>query len=204
MPGDARMPAIFLGHGNPMNALCDNAWTHAWAALGAELPKPEAILTVSAHWYRPATAVTVSAEPRTIHDFGGFPTELYQVQYPAPGAPALAERVAQLLQPTVVEMDETWGLDHGTWSVLVHVYPDANIPVVQLSIDETKPADWHFALARQLHALLDEGILILGSGNIVHTCIPIHGANTRWSRTTGRSVSKRWHEKGWPPATSGR
>ena len=132
------------------------------------MPKPQAILSVSAHWYIEDAAVTVSTAPRTIHDFGGFPAELYQVQYPAPGDPALARRVQKLLSPTDVALDNAWGLDHGTWSVLVHVYPEANIPVVQLSIDETKPAAFHFELGKKLTLLRDEGVLIVGSGNLVH------------------------------------
>ncbi|EAR22479.1 Extradiol ring-cleavage dioxygenase, class III enzyme, subunit B [Nitrococcus mobilis Nb-231] len=162
------MPAIFLGHGNPMNALRDNAYTRRWAALGAALPQPRAVLSISAHWYVPATAVTANAQPRTIHDFGGFPRELHEMQYPAPGAPELAARVAQLLAPVPVELEHGWGLDHGTWSILVHMYPNADIPVIQLSIDETKDANWHHRSARQLAALRDEGILIIGSGNLVH------------------------------------
>ena len=163
-----RMPVIFFGHGNPMNALASNAYTQAWSAIGASLPKPKAILCISAHWYLPKTAVTVMENPRTIHDFGGFPRQLHEVQYPAPGSPDLAVRVSQLLAPVPVAMDKNWGLDHGTWSVLVHVFPEADVPVVQLSIDETKGASWHYAIARQLAPLRDEGILILGSGNLVH------------------------------------
>ena len=162
------MPAIFVGHGNPMNALSRNAYTEAWSAIGTDLPaKPEAILCVSAHWYIPKTAVTAQENPPTIHDFGGFPQELYQVQYPAPGSLELAAEVADLLLPDA-GMDTTWGLDHGTWSVLVHMFPDADIPVIQLSIDETKEAAWHYETARNLAPLRDRGVLILGSGNIVH------------------------------------
>lgn len=163
-----RMPALFFGHGNPMNALLANAYTQQWAAIGAKLPKPKAIISVSAHWYVPEAAVTISTAPRTIHDFGGFPRELYQVQYPAPGEPALAARVQKLLAPVPVRLDERWGLDHGTWSVLCHVYPEANIPVVQLSIDETQPSSFHYDIGKRLAPLREEGILILGSGNIVH------------------------------------
>ena len=164
----SRMPVVFFGHGNPMNAIQENAWTQSWAAIGAELPRPSAVLCISAHWYLPATAVTAVAQPRTIHDFGGFPPALYQVQYPAPGAPELAARVAQLLGPTPVAQDRNWGLDHGTWSVLAHVYPKADVPVVQLSIDETKAASWHYETAKKLAPLRDEGVLIVGSGNLVH------------------------------------
>ncbi len=162
------MPAGFLGHGNPMNAITHNASTEAWATLGRSLPKPRAILAVSAHWYVPGTRVTAMAHPRTIHDFGGFPPELYRVSYPAPGDPALARRVRDLLAPAPVELDERWGLDHGTWSVLCHVFPDADVPVVQLCIDETRDAAFHFSIGQRLAALRDEGVLVLGSGNLVH------------------------------------
>jgi 4,5-DOPA dioxygenase extradiol len=161
-------PAIFFGHGNPMNALQRNAYTEGWAQLGASMPPPEAILSISAHWYVPASAVTALTNPKTIHDFGGFPRELYDVQYPAPGSLRLAQRVADLLAPVPVAMDRGWGLDHGTWSVLKHAYPDADIPVVQLSIDETRESVWHYEVAKQLQPLRDEGVLIMGSGNIVH------------------------------------
>jgi 4,5-DOPA dioxygenase extradiol len=162
------LPAIFFGHGNPMNALSDNAYTQAWRHIGERLPPPDAILCVSAHWYGPGIAVTVDARPRTLHDFGGFPAELYRVRYDAPGDPALARRVRDLLAPLPVALSDTWGLDHGTWSVLCHVYPQADVPVVQLSIDETQPAAFHFDLGRRLAALRDERILIVGSGNLVH------------------------------------
>jgi 4,5-DOPA dioxygenase extradiol len=163
-----RMPTIFFGHGNPMNAVQDNAWSRAWAAVGQRLPRPRAVLSVSAHWYLPGTAATAMAAPRTIHDFGGFPRELFEVEYPAPGDPALARRVGELLAPLPVRADRSWGLDHGTWSVLRHVFPDADVPVVQLGIDETQAPAFHHALGQRLRPLRDEGILLVGSGNIVH------------------------------------
>jgi 4,5-DOPA dioxygenase extradiol len=162
------MPAVFFGHGNPMNALSRNQYTEAWAAIGASLPRPKAILCISAHWYIQDAAVTVSTAPKTIHDFGGFPRELFEVQYSAPGDPELAARVQRLLVPLPVRRDERWGLDHGTWSVLCHVYPQADIPVVQLSIDENQPASFHYDIGQRLAPLREEGILIIGSGNLVH------------------------------------
>jgi 4,5-DOPA dioxygenase extradiol len=162
------LPAIFFGHGNPMNAVANNGYTEAWRRIGQETPRPKTILSISAHWFVPETGVTISTAPKTIHDFGGFPAELYQVQYPAPGDAALARRVQKLLSPLEVTLDQSWGLDHGTWSVLRHVYPAADIPIVQLSIDETKPASFHFEVGKKLSPLRDEGVLIVGSGNLVH------------------------------------
>jgi len=162
------MPTIFFGHGNPMNAVSTNAYTDSWQRIGQKLQRPKAILSISAHWFVPDTGVTVSTAPRTIHDFGGFPEPLYQVKYPAPGDPALARRVQALLSPLHVASDNSWGLDHGTWSVLRHVYPKADIPVVQLSIDESKPAAFHYEIGERLAPLRSEGILIVGSGNLVH------------------------------------
>ena len=164
----ALMPALFFGHGNPMNAIQRNAYTEAWSAIGRALPRPSAIVCVSAHWYLPGTWVTAMERPRTIHDFGGVPLELYQVSYPAAGDPALARRLQQMLGPVAVGLDEEWGLDHGTWSVLCHVFPEADVPVVQLGIDETETAEFHYQLGRRLGALRAEGVLVIGSGNLVH------------------------------------
>jgi 4,5-DOPA dioxygenase extradiol len=161
-------PAVFFGHGNPMNAILHNGYTDAWRAMGAAMGKPRAALLISAHWFVPEVAVTMSTSPRTIHDFGGFPDELYGVQYPASGDPELAHRIQQLLAPLPVKPDYTWGLDHGSWSVLRHVYPAADVPVVQLSIDASQPAAFHFDLGRKLAPLRQEGILVAGSGNLVH------------------------------------
>ncbi len=167
-PPSDTMPALFVGHGNPMNAILRNEFNEKWKELGQHLPRPKAILSISAHWLTRGTYVTAMEKPKTIHDFGGFPRELFEAQYPAPGAPGVAKETIQLIKTVAVKDDHQWGLDHGTWSVLLPMYPKANIPVFQLSIDYHQPPQYHYNLAKELSLLRQKGVLIMGSGNIVH------------------------------------
>ena len=185
-----------------MNTLAHNLYTGAWKRIGETVPRPAAILMVSAHWYVRGTAVTAMQKPRTIHDFGGFPQALFDFQYPAPGSPVLAQRVRELLAPLDVKADESWGLDHGTWSVLAHVFPQADIPIVQLSIDATQPAAFHFELGKRLAPLRDEGVLVVGSGNVVHNLgvlnwsddAPAYDWAVRFNGLVRDSLTKRDHQ----------
>ncbi len=169
------MPAFFFGHGNPMYALSENQYTDGWASIGRSIPRPKAILSVSAHYYIPFCMVTSNPNPPTIHDFNGFPEKLYQVEYPAPGSLELAKRVKELFSPNSLIFDDSWGFDHGTWSLMKHMFPDADIPLVQLSINETQPAKFHYEMGKRLVSLREENVLIIGSGNIVHNL-----ANYEW------------------------
>jgi len=162
------MPVLFIGHGSPMNGIEDNEFSSRWKEMGETIPVPTAVIVVSAHWFTRGTKVTAMDFPKTIHDFGGFPEALYQVQYPAPGDPVLARDVAEMIHSTDVELSHDWGLDHGTWTIIRHMYPDANIPVLQLSIDYTHEGKFHFELAKEMKQLRKRGVLIIGSGNMVH------------------------------------
>jgi 4,5-DOPA dioxygenase extradiol len=164
----ALMPVLFIGHGSPMNGIEDNIFSNQWKELAKQIPVPSAVIVVSAHWLTHGTHVTAMEFPKTIHDFGGFPQELFEVQYPAPGNPALAKETAGLIHSTEVGLSHEWGLDHGTWTVVRHMYPEANIPVLQLSIDYYKPLQYHYNLAKELYDLRKKGVLIIGSGNMVH------------------------------------
>jgi 4,5-DOPA dioxygenase extradiol len=165
---DTKMPVLFVGHGSPMNGIEDNEFSQYWKKLASEIEKPKAVLCISAHWLTRGTFVTAMDKPQTIHDFGGFPQALFDVQYPAPGNPLLAEETAKLITTTPVGLDHDWGLDHGTWTIVRHMYPNADIPILQLSIDYNQPAQYHYDLAKQLAALRKRGVLIMGSGNMVH------------------------------------
>jgi 4,5-DOPA dioxygenase extradiol len=178
------MPALFLGHGSPMNVLEENVYTEAWRELGQTLPRPKAIVAVSAHWYTRGTAVTAMEKPRTIHDFGGFPQALFDTTYPAPGSPDLARQLVDALTPYDVRLDQEWGFDHGSWGVLIKMYPEAEIPVVQLSVDGTQPPAYHFELGRKLAALREQGVMIVASGNVVH--------NLRMVRWEGNAEPYPW------------
>ena len=181
-------PALFIGHGSPMNTLEDNGYTRAWRRFGEALPRPRAVLVVSAHWYFGVTAITAMPRPRTIHDFYGFPQALFDVEYPAPGDPDLAQEIAEVVKPEWMGLDQDqWGLDHGTWSVLAHMYPNADIPVLQLSINALKPLDYHIALARRLSVLRERGVMVLGSGNVVH--------NLRRLQWDKRDLAYDWAER---------
>ncbi|WP_417357379.1 4,5-DOPA dioxygenase extradiol [Flavobacterium sp.] len=165
---DIKLPVLFIGHGSPMNGIEDNEFSQTWSKMGKEVTRPKAVIVISAHWLTRGTHVTAMEEPKTIHDFGGFPQALFDVEYPAKGSPELANETAKLITSTDVGLDHDWGLDHGTWTVVRHMYPDADIPVLQLSIDYGKPAEYHYNLAKQLSALRKKGVLIIGSGNMVH------------------------------------
>lgn len=162
------MPVLFIGHGSPMNGILDTEFSRRWKKMANEIPVPKAVLVVSAHWFTQGTRITAMDFPTTIHDFGGFPEALYTVQYPAPGDPQLAKETADLIYSTTVELDHDWGLDHGAWTIIRHMYPDAQIPVLQLSMDHTKGAQYHYDLAKELYSLREKGVLIIGSGNMVH------------------------------------
>ncbi len=194
-----RMPLLFVGHGNPMNAIEDNRFSTAWKEIGAQLPRPKAILSVSAHWLSRGTKVLAMERPRTIHDFGGFPEELFAQQYPAPGAPEFARETQRLSASRHIALDDEWGFDHGTWSVLLQMFPKADIPVYQLSIDYSKPMEYHYGLAQEIRSLRDKGVMVVGSGNIVHNLRAINwSANAKpydWALEFDATI-KQWIEQG--------
>jgi 4,5-DOPA dioxygenase extradiol len=163
-----RMPVLFLGHGSPMNAIKENEFVQGWREIGKTLPKPNAVLCVSAHWETKGTYVTAMDNPKTIHDFGGFPKELYEIQYPAPGSPDLAKETKSIIKKTEIGLDDKWGIDHGAWSVIKHLYPEADVPVIELSLDYSQSPQYHYELAKELAPLRNKGVLIIGSGNMVH------------------------------------
>ncbi len=181
------MPVLFVGHGSPMNGIEDNEFSTRWTSIAKEIPTPTAVLVISAHWFTKGTSITAMDFPKTIHDFGGFPEALYQVQYPAPGNPVLAKETASLIHSTHVELDHDWGLDHGTWTIVRHMYPEANIPVLQLSIDYSKPPSFHYELAKELFALRKKGVLIIGSGNMVHNLRMV-----AWDKLNGPAYGYDW------------
>jgi 4,5-DOPA dioxygenase extradiol len=182
-----RMPVLFLGHGSPMNAIEENEFVQGWRVIGKTLPKPNAVLCVSAHWETKGTFVTAMEKPKTIHDFGGFPEELYKVQYPAPGSLELAKRVKDIVNKIEVGLDDKWGLDHGAWSVIKHLYPEADIPVIQLSLDYQRSPEYHYELAKELAPLRNKGVLIIGSGNMVHNLRMVD-----WKRLNEVNYSYDW------------
>lgn len=177
LPLTERMPLLFLGHGSPMNAIEENEFVKGFRNVAKTIPTPKAILCVSAHWETKGTKVTAMEFPKTIHDFGGFPKELFEVEYPAPGSPEVAGVTKQLITSTTVELDHSWGLDHGAWSVIKHLYPNANIPVIQMSIDYTKGPEYHYELAAEIGRLREKGVLVIGSGNLVHNLGKVDWAN---------------------------
>jgi 4,5-DOPA dioxygenase extradiol len=181
------MTVLFVGHGSPMNGIEDNEFSKRWTSIAKEIPTPTAVLVISAHWFTKGTSITAMDFPKTIHDFGGFPEALYQIQYPAPGNPVLAKETASLIQSTHVELDHDWGLDHGTWTIVRHMYPEANIPVLQLSIDYSKPPSFHYELAKELFALRKKGVLIIGSGNMVHNLRMV-----AWDKLNGPAYGYDW------------
>jgi 4,5-DOPA dioxygenase extradiol len=186
-PGTEKMPVLFLGHGSPMNAIEENEFVRGFRKVGREIIKPKAILCISAHWETKGTYVTAMENPRTIHDFGGFPKELYDIQYPAPGSPGLAKETTKMIAKARVELDENWGLDHGAWSVIKHLYPNADVPTIQLSLDYSKSPQYHFELASELHSLRQKGVLIVGSGNMVHNLGLVD-----WGKLSGEPYAYDW------------